>query len=168
RLIGDRDHRLEAVVAAGELDHHEDLVVRDLLRLRRVHRACEHIRHRGVSGREARRARSEDEAGAEEVAARELRECGDHFRSPYFSWNSGDAKTTIQRFLSSVAWFSSESVCAESTPSRCVWCAFAVDGTFFAAVTTAVTKFARDSIVFDEIHDSFSGQPPTLGGSNST
>src|SRR5205814_3723534 len=86
----------------------------------------------------------------------------------YFSWNSGDAKTTIQRFLSSVAWFSSESVCPESTPSRWVWCALPADGTFFNPPTTAVTKFARASIVFDEIHDSFSGQPPTLGGSNRT
>jgi hypothetical protein len=58
-------------------------------------------------------------------------------------------------------------VCAESTPSRWTWWAVATDGTFFSAWRAMVTKLARASIVFDETHDSFSGHPPTLGGSKS-
>src|SRR6185503_13813808 len=47
-LVGERDHGLEAVVTAGELDHDQDLVIDDLLLLRGVHGPCEDIRHRGV------------------------------------------------------------------------------------------------------------------------
>ena len=77
-LVMQRDDRLQAVVAAGELDHHEDLVVHDTASLRRVHRSREHVGDRGVAGGESRGARAEHQPRAEEVPATDLAERGDH------------------------------------------------------------------------------------------
>ena len=72
RRVGQRHERAQPVVAAGELDHHEHVVVGDALLLGRVDGARERVGHRGVTGRQARGPRTEDEPGAQEVAALEL------------------------------------------------------------------------------------------------
>src|ERR1700736_2863709 len=73
-----------------------------------------------------------------------------------------------QRARSSAAWFRRVAVCGLRTPSR--WTRDASDAAGTAVLSwprAAVTKFTRSTTVFDEIHDSLLGQPPTSGGSNS-
>ena len=72
RRVGERNERSQPVVAAGELDHHEHLVVGDAFLLGRVDRARERVGHGGVTGREASGAGAEDESRAQEVAPLEL------------------------------------------------------------------------------------------------
>jgi len=70
--IADRDQRLQAIIAAAELDHHEDLVVRDSRALRAVQGLREHVRHGRVAGGQTAGAGPEDEPLLKEVPARDL------------------------------------------------------------------------------------------------
>ena len=67
-----RHHRAEAVVAAGQLDHDQNLVVGDPFLLGRVDGAGEGVRHGGVTRGQAGGAGAEDEARLEEVTPLEL------------------------------------------------------------------------------------------------
>src|SRR5712691_13388510 len=112
RRVGQRHQRAQAVVAAGELDHDQDVVVAGAFLLRRIHGARERIRYGGVPGGEARRAGAEDQAGFQEVTALELVDAYIflHRSRTYLSWNSGEARVTNQRPRSSAAWFRSVAV----------------------------------------------------------
>src|SRR2546426_12829690 len=73
-----------------------------------------------ISAGESRRSRAEHEAGLQEVATLELVDSDflGHLSCTYLSWNSGEARVTNHRVLSSGAWFRSFAVCGLSTPSR--------------------------------------------------
>ena len=72
RRICERDDRAQAVVAACELDHHQDVLVGHAFFLRRVDRARECVRHSRIAGCKTRSTGAEDQAGFEKVAALEL------------------------------------------------------------------------------------------------
>ena len=72
RRIRERHQRAQAVVAAGELDHDQDVVIAHAFFLGRVDGAGERVRHGRVAGGEARGAGAEHKSRLQEVAALEL------------------------------------------------------------------------------------------------
>ena len=81
RGICERNDGAKAVVAAGELDHDQDVVVGHAFLLGRVDGAGKSIRDRRISRGETRRAGAEHEACLEEVAALELVDADFSFHS---------------------------------------------------------------------------------------
>jgi len=165
--IVDTHDRLQAVRAARKLDHHEHLVVRDAVLLRAVDGAGEDVGDGGVAGSEPGSSRREHETVLHEFPP------GDpvdaylvHRRTPYLRLNSGLARSAYQRPRSSFVFASSVAVRGPSTPSRNFASAPANAGNVRVWPSAVLTKFARCSIVFDEIQYALSPQPPTLGGSN--
>src|SRR5207245_7285641 len=121
RRVREGNQRAQPVVATGELDHHEHVVVGDAVLLGRVDSASECVRYRRVAGGQSRRTGSEYKAGLQEIAPLELVDADlfTHLTCTYLSWNSGEARVTNHRDRSSGAWVKSLAVCGLSTPSRC-------------------------------------------------
>ena len=72
RRVRQRHQGAQSVVAAGELDHDQDVVVADPFLLGRVDRTSERVRHGRVAGGQAGCPGAEDQARLQEVAALEL------------------------------------------------------------------------------------------------